>query len=136
MIDSSLAEFIDDPGTVDFVARNTQYFMDFLTANPQIVPTQLIAGRYLIVYANRNQVSVITQTLGSSFISAIPLVLGLLDTAALESAGILQVQEQPYLDLQGRGVLIGIARFPWKTQSQTCKYNRKTFPSPLRAPSS
>ncbi len=108
MIDSSLAEFIDDPGTVDFVARNTQYFMDFLTANPQIVPTQLIAGRYLIVYANRNQVSVITQTLGSSFISAIPLVLGLLDTAALESAGILQVQEQPYLDLQGRGVLIGI----------------------------
>lgn len=108
MIDSSLAEFIDDAGTVDFIARNTQYFMDFLAANPQIVPTQLIAGRYLIVYANRNQVSVMTSVLGSSFISAVPLVLGLLDTAALEAAGILQVQEQPYLDLQGRGVLIGI----------------------------
>ncbi len=108
MIDPALAAFIDDPNTVNFVARNSQFLNDFLAANPQIVPSQLIGGRYLIIYANKSQVPVITQNLGTSFISSLPLVLGLLDTAALEASGILQVQEQPYLDLQGRGVLVGL----------------------------
>jgi len=107
-IDPALAAFIDSQDTVDFIARNTEYFTEFLRANPQIVPTQTLAGRYIIVYANRSQIPVITQNLASGFISSLPLVLGLLDTAALEAAGILQAQEQPYLDLQGRGTLVGI----------------------------
>lgn len=46
--------------------------------------------------------------MGASFISSATVVLGTLDRPNLESAGITQVQQQPYLNLSGRGVLIGI----------------------------
>lgn len=39
--------------------------------------------------------------------TAIPKCFGLLDTTALESSGILQLQNQPTLSLRGQGVLIG-----------------------------
>ena len=35
------------------------------------------------------------------------MVLGLLDRPALDAAGVSQVQSQPYLNLKGRGVLLG-----------------------------
>lgn len=37
----------------------------------------------------------------------IPELFGLLDTTSVESAGVLKVRRQPYLNLYGRGVLIG-----------------------------
>jgi Subtilisin-like serine proteases len=36
------------------------------------------------------------------------MILGLLDREALEASGIIQVQEQAYLSLTGRGVLVGV----------------------------
>jgi subtilisin family serine protease len=49
----------------------------------------------------------IIENLGGSYVSMIPFVMGLLDTESLEEAGIIEVQRQPYLDLKGRGVLVG-----------------------------
>ncbi len=45
--------------------------------------------------------------MGSDFINSISNVFGLTDRATLEDSGIIQVQEQPYLNLTGRNVLIG-----------------------------
>ena len=39
--------------------------------------------------------------------TAIPKCFGLLDTAALEASGILQLQNQPALSLFGQGILVG-----------------------------
>ena len=47
------------------------------------------------------------EALGTAFISSVSVVLGLLDRPALDAAGVSQVQSQPYLNLKGRGVLLG-----------------------------
>jgi subtilisin family serine protease len=45
--------------------------------------------------------------LGLSKITDIPVYLTLLGKSNLEAAGIMKVQEQPYLNLTGEGVLVG-----------------------------
>ncbi|MEA5084157.1 MAG: S8 family peptidase [Lachnospiraceae bacterium] len=47
------------------------------------------------------------QYMGADFVNTIPTVLGLSDRESLEAAGIIQVQQQPYLNLSGRDVIIG-----------------------------
>lgn len=100
-------KFIDAPDTVDFIARQSDYFMNFAKDNPNILLTQTLSGRYIIGYVKEDYFYELVKILGSSFISSLPTVLGLLDRAALEASGIIQVQNQPYLDLKGRKVLIG-----------------------------
>jgi len=45
--------------------------------------------------------------MGNDYINCIPNVMGLSDRQSLESGGIVQVQQQPYLSLRGTNVLIG-----------------------------
>lgn len=45
--------------------------------------------------------------LGDYTYQEIPKCYGLLDQTALEASGILRMQNQPILDLKGRGVLVG-----------------------------
>ena len=104
----TLEDFIDSPDTVDFVARRTEYFEAFAKENANILLTQTIAGRYVIGYITRDRYNSLIESLGSSFISSASLILGLLDIASLEASGITQVQQQPYLNLTGQGVIIGI----------------------------
>lgn len=106
-LDPALVEFIDDPDTLDFIMQQSEVLMGFLKDNPNILLTQTLLGRYVIAYTNRNNMNSIIQNLGGSYASMIPFVMGLLDTESLEEAGIIEVQQQPYLDLKGRGVLIG-----------------------------
>lgn len=107
-IPAALEEFIDGPTTLDFISRWTEYFADFVRDHPQVITSQLLLGRYMIGYVDTSNLQLVAEDLGSAFYSSLPIVCGLLDAAALEAAGILQVQEQPFLDLRGRGTLIGI----------------------------
>ena len=107
-IPEAMANFIDSPTTLDFIARWTDYFADFVRDHPQVITSQLLAGRYMIGYVDTANVDLVASDLGTAFISSLPIICGLLDSAALEAAGILQVQEQPYLDLRGRGTVVGI----------------------------
>lgn len=77
----------------------------FVRNNPDVILTQTLGGRYIVGYVNVNNFGSVIRNLGSSFISSAPIVLGTLQH--LDAAGITQVQQQPYLDLSGRGVLIG-----------------------------
>ena len=106
-LDPALIKFIDDPDTLDFIVLQSEVLRGFLKDNPSIVPTQTLMGKYVIAYTNRENINSITQNLGGSYVSSIPYIMGLLDTASLEEAGIIPVHQQPYLDLKGRGVLIG-----------------------------
>jgi subtilisin family serine protease len=102
-------EFILDPDTIDFVTKKSVFFEDFVASHPQILMSKtLLQGQYWLGYINKNDLAVLQEGLGSFFISAIPRVMGLLDRPALEVTGIIQVQEQPYLGLDGTGVLIGL----------------------------
>jgi subtilisin family serine protease len=104
----TIEEFIDAPDTVDFIARRSEYFEEFAREKSDILLTQTLAGRYVIGYVDRADFSMVADTLGTGFISSTSLILGLLDISSLDASGIIQVQQQPYLNLTGRGVIIGI----------------------------
>lgn len=99
--------FIRDPGTVDFITRSSSAFYDFVRESGEVVVGQLLSGNYVLGYIRQENFHHLEEALGTAFISSVPVVLGLLDRPALEAAGISQVQSQPYLNLKGRGVLIG-----------------------------
>ena len=66
---------------------------------------QTINEQFHIAYINKNEDLTKSQVLNSY--SAIPKLYGLMQTSALESAGIIKTRTQPLLNLTGRGVLIG-----------------------------
>lgn len=66
----------------------------------------LINEKYAIVHLSRNNIpSLDIQRFGYN---AIPKLYGLMDQSSMERSGILRIQNQPVLNLRGRGVLIGI----------------------------
>ena len=100
-------EFIHAPDTVDFVTRATDAFFDYAQRSEEVVVGQMLSGRYVLGYIKEENFHHLEEALGTSFISSVSLVLGLLDRPALEAAGVSQVHSQPYLNLKGRGVLLG-----------------------------
>lgn len=102
-----LATLLYNPNAVSFVVRSSEYFDTLVQENPDIAIAQILAGRYIICYTSRTTFESLITQFGTSFISSISIVLGLLQASGLEAAGILQIHEQPYLDLRGQGVLIG-----------------------------
>lgn len=101
-------EFIDSPNTVNFIAQNSENFIEYIKDKPYIIPATFLTGGYLVAYVDRSFIDKIMVDLGSYFISSESFVCGLLGRQELEASGIIQVQEQPFLDLRGQGVLIGI----------------------------
>jgi subtilisin family serine protease len=106
--EEQLQEFINSPDTVDFIVRGSDDLDIFLRENPNVIATQTLAGRYVVCYASASDFVKIINQLGTSYVSSLSIVLGLLDRPALETSGIIQIQQQPYLDLRGQGVLVGI----------------------------
>ena len=106
-MDASIQNFINLPDTVGFVVRGSSQVDRLIRENPNIIATQTLAGRYVVCYANSKAFMSIVDQMGTSYISSTAAVLGLLGRTELESAGIIQMQQQPILDLKGQGVLIG-----------------------------
>ena len=100
-------EFIQAPDTVDFVARATENFFAYAKTSSDVVLGQTLAGRYVLGYVKEENFQRLSEALGTAFVSSVPVVLGLLDRPALDAAGVSQVHSQPYLNLKGRGVLLG-----------------------------
>lgn len=105
--DQSLQDFINAPDTVDFIVRVSSDLDLFLRENPNIIATQILAGRYAVCYAKAAEFSNLINKLGTSYVGSLSIVLGLLNRPSLDAAGIIKVQQQPYLDLRGRGILMG-----------------------------
>lgn len=103
----SLQEFLNSPDTVGFVVRGSDEIDRLISENPQVVATQTLAGRYVVCYTTIDAYANILDQLGTSYLSSMAVVLGPLGRPGLEEAGILSIQQQPYLNLRGNGVLIG-----------------------------
>ena len=103
----SLAEYAVMPGIVDLVMVNDSSFRRFAAAHPYIKIGAEIDGSWAIIYLPEDKIPHVLQSLHVSPVLVYPRVLGLLGKPALISSGILQVQQRPYMDLKGRGVLIG-----------------------------
>lgn len=100
-------KFIHSPDTVDFVVRQSEYFASQVSNNPMVIVSQILSGRYVLCYTTKENFQTIKEKIGTSFISSASVLLGIMDRPSLENSGITQVQQQPYLDLKGHGVLIG-----------------------------
>ena len=105
---AAMQKILASPDIVDFVVRRTEYIDQLLGGDPRVIATQTLLGRYTICYTMEKDFRALAAYLGTSFISSASLVLGTLDRQSLESAHIVEVQQQPYLRLLGSGVLFGI----------------------------
>ena len=84
----------------------------FHTQNSPFDPTeileellpQVVNRKYVILNA---PLAEFPPDIASQGYYSIPKLFTLLDTASLEASGILRVQNQPFLNLKGRGVIIG-----------------------------
>ena len=103
-----LSEYAVMPGIIDIILVNDVAFREYADKKPYIkIGSEIDGGAWVIVYLPEEKVPVIVKQLNLSTIEMFPRVHGLLGKSALISSGILQVQQRPYLDMKGRGVLIG-----------------------------
>lgn len=103
----SLAEFVKLPTTVEFNTFNTDRFKKFAEERPYIkVGTELASG-YVPVYTNKENIPGLFKELGSDYIGFFPKVMSPLEQQGNDAAGISPVLEHPYLNLSGKGVIIG-----------------------------
>ena len=107
-LSSEALAFIHAPDTVDFVTRASDAFFDYVRSSNEVVVGQTLSGRYVLGYVKAENFHRLAEALGAAFVSSVPVVLGLLDRPALDAAGVSQVHNQPYLNLKGRGVLLGL----------------------------
>ncbi|QAT42105.1 S8 family peptidase [Aminipila luticellarii] len=94
------------PNIVDFIIRRGSSFDSLILNHPGLITSHDI-GIYTICYTTAEAYAEMIPYLGVDYINSVPKVLGLLDRESLEASGIIQVQQQPYLNLNGQGVLIG-----------------------------
>ena len=95
------------PEIVDFTIMKGAYYERFILDHPGLIAARNIRDTYTICYAKVSDYKEMTNYMGTDYIHTVSNVLGLCGTPGLEAAGIIQVQEQPYLNLSGKDVLIG-----------------------------
>ncbi len=95
------------PDIVDFIIRKDAYYDQIVLNHPGLITSHTIQGTYTICYAKIEDYQEMISYMGTDFINSVPTVMGLTVRPSLESAGIIQVQQQPHLNLDGTDVLIG-----------------------------
>ena len=102
--DMPLYEFISLPSTVAFYYWYTPYFQSFLAERPYIKLGTVLINQLAILYTTDEHMPEVFADLGYDVLNVYPEIHGLTGVKSLESAGILRVQERPYLNLTGKGV--------------------------------
>lgn len=95
------------PDIVDFIIRKDAYYDHLILNHPGLITSYTLKDTYIICYAKIEDYNEMITYMGTDYINSVPTVLGLTIRPSLESAGIIQVQQQPHLNLSGEGVLIG-----------------------------
>ena len=106
MYGSRPEDFVYSENSFDFIVRRSEYIGNF-AGDKNILFAQTIGGMYDLCYTDREYLPEIRKILGTNFIGSVSVLLGLQDTFHLDSAGITQIQYQPYLGLRGSGVIMG-----------------------------
>lgn len=106
MTREELIAFINSQDTFDLIIRHPDYIQNF-SSDSNIIYAQTLGGIYDLCYTNIDYLPYVQKVLGTNFVSSVSILLGIQDTLYLDSAGITPIQYQPYLNLRGRGVIIG-----------------------------
>ena len=103
-----LSEFVKLPTTVDFQVLNTERFKIFARSHPYIRLGTEFEDGYIVGYINQAYVTQLLSDLGGDFLYFLPRIMSPTDSQSNDASGITQVLNQPFLNLSGRGVIIGI----------------------------
>lgn len=103
-----LSEFVKLPTTVDFQVLNTERFKIFARSRPYIRLGTEFENRYIVGYINQAYVTQLLNDLGGDFLYFLPRIMSPTDSQGNDASGITRVLNQPFLNLSGRGVIIGI----------------------------
>ena len=103
-----LSEFVKLPTTVDFQFLNTERFKIFARSHPYIRLGTEFEDGYIVGYINQAYVTQLLNDLGGDFLYFLPRIMSPTDSQSNDASGITQVLNQPFLNLSGRGVIIGI----------------------------
>ena len=103
-----LSEYVKLPTTVDFQVINTKRFQEYAKDKPYLHFGTELANHYIIVYTNEKYIQGLLMDLGSDFLSFYPKIMSPLESISNDQSGITQVQNQPFLNLSGQGVIIGL----------------------------
>lgn len=100
-------DILYSPDVVDFYVLKGSFFESLILNHPGLIASHTVQESTIICYAKINDYNDMIKYMGTDYINSVPKMLGLLDRPSLEASGIIQVQEQPYLNLKGSNVLIG-----------------------------
>lgn len=103
-----LEEFVRLPTTVDFQAIASDRFLKYAAQRPYIYLGTKLANDYIVAYTDEIYIEEIYRELGSDMLTFMPKIMSPVDAASNEAAGITRVLGQPFLDLSGQGVIIGV----------------------------
>ena len=103
-----LSEFVKLPTTVDFQFLNTERFKIFARSHPYIRLGTEFEDGYIVGYINQAYVTQLLSDLGGDFLYFLPRIMSPTDSQSNDASGITRVLNQPFLNLSGRGVIIGI----------------------------
>lgn len=103
-----LSEFVKLPTTVDFQIYNTNRLQSFVQSRPYIRLGTEFENGYIVGYVNQQYVQQLLDDLSGNFLYFFPRILSPTDSQSNDATGTSQIQSQPFLNLTGRGVIIGI----------------------------
>ncbi len=100
-------ENFETPTTVDLVIKSRKVLLDSLEMSGVILGRYNLIGEITIIYIEEANLPYVMNHLGANTVGVYPTANGLLDEKSNEAAGIEQLHSQPYMDLTGRGTLLG-----------------------------
>lgn len=103
-----LDEFVKLPTTVDFQTVDSIRLREYIKGKPHLHFGTELANNYIVGYTNQKHLASLIQDMGNDFLSFYPKILSPLESNVNDSSGITQILNQPYLNLSGRGVIVGI----------------------------
>lgn len=103
-----LSEFVKLPTTVDFQVINTDRFRKFAQERPYIRLGTEFENNYIVGYINKVYVTQLLAEMGNDYLFFLPRIMSPTDNQSNDVTGITRVLNQPFLNLSGRGVIIGI----------------------------
>jgi hypothetical protein len=85
-----------------------------------------LTGDYIVLYIPDEDVQAAIFALNNTKLDAYSLVVGLMGKEALDASGITPIQQQPFLDLKGSGVLLGFIDSGIDYTNAAFKYENNT----------
>lgn len=98
----------DSEFSAEYLVEYNTNIVDIVEKNEYAIIDKVIIGKYAVVKVNESFVDNFEKEINGKVIYEEAVVLGQTSRESMQSAGILQVQQQQYLDLRGQGVLVAV----------------------------